>query len=212
VAGVIDADPVAASVRALMADRTGWRGTASELLAALSEVAGERTARAKDWPGTPRGLSGRLRRAATFLRRAGIEVTFGRTGHEKARVIGISRTPAFSASDNEGIQPSASSASSAPREIANVFSDLARADCGRYADGADGMRTVGGRPADGCADGADGWRTVPLPTVRTTIGANPLKDKAFSAGADGADGADAKIPTDSALEKAAPRPAWEADL
>jgi hypothetical protein len=159
---VIDADPVAASVRALMDDRTDWHGTASKLLAALSEVAGERTMRAREWPETPRGLSGRLRRAAPFLRRIGIEVTFARTGHEKARVIRITRAPAFSASENDGIRPSASSASSAPGGIANVFNDLARAGCGRSADGADG--------------------------------------------------ADAKIPTHSAPGKAAPRPAWECDL
>jgi hypothetical protein len=194
VATVIEADPVAASVRALVDDRTNWHGTASKLLAALSELAGERTMRSREWPETPRALSGRLRRAAPFLRKIGIEVTFARAGHGKARVIRICPTPSFSASENEGIRPSASSASSAPGGIANVFNDLARAGRGRSADGADGMRTV------------------PLPTVRTTIGANPLKDKVFSADADGADGADAKIPTHSAPGKAAPRPAWKCDL
>ena len=43
VEGVIDADPIAAAVRAVMATRTEWTGTASELLGALAEMAGERS-------------------------------------------------------------------------------------------------------------------------------------------------------------------------
>ena len=38
---VIDADPIAASVRAVMATRTEWTGTTSDLLGALAEAAGE---------------------------------------------------------------------------------------------------------------------------------------------------------------------------
>ena len=74
VEGVIDADPVAAAVRAVMTERTEWTGTASDLLGALGEAAGERIAKSKTWPDSPRALSGRLRRAATFLRKIGIEV------------------------------------------------------------------------------------------------------------------------------------------
>ena len=36
VEGVIDADPVAAAVRAVMVTRTEWTGTASDLLGALA--------------------------------------------------------------------------------------------------------------------------------------------------------------------------------
>ena len=39
VEGVIDADPVAAAVRAVMTERTVWTGTASDLLGALGEAA-----------------------------------------------------------------------------------------------------------------------------------------------------------------------------
>jgi hypothetical protein len=45
VAGVIEADPVANAVRALMATRTGWTGTASDLLGALTRAARRRTAK-----------------------------------------------------------------------------------------------------------------------------------------------------------------------
>ena len=44
---MIDADPIAAAVRAVMTTRTDWTGSASELLGALAEMAGERASKAK---------------------------------------------------------------------------------------------------------------------------------------------------------------------
>ena len=89
VEGVIEADPIAAAVRAVMATQTEWTGTASDLLDALAEVAGERTAKSKTWPDSPRALAGRLRRAATFLRKVGIEIGFVREGRARTRTINI---------------------------------------------------------------------------------------------------------------------------
>ena len=89
VEGVIDADPVAAAVRAVMLERTEWTGTASDLLGALGEMAGERVAKAKTWPDSPRALSGRLRRAATFLRKVGIEIDYIKEGRARTRIIVI---------------------------------------------------------------------------------------------------------------------------
>ena len=86
---MIEADPVAATVRALMAERTVWTGTASDLLGALIDLAGERMAKSKAWPNSPRALAGRLRRAATFLRGIGIEVGFERVGRACTRTIHI---------------------------------------------------------------------------------------------------------------------------
>jgi hypothetical protein len=71
---VIEADGIAFAVRALMADRTEWTGTTAELLAALAGIAGERAARAREWPATPRALAGRLRRVAPALRHSGIHI------------------------------------------------------------------------------------------------------------------------------------------
>ena len=51
---MIDADPIATAVRAVMATRTKWTGTASDLLGALAEVAGERGSKSKTWPDSPR--------------------------------------------------------------------------------------------------------------------------------------------------------------
>jgi hypothetical protein len=91
VEGVIDADSVAAAVRAIMATRAEWTGTASGLLVALGEAAGEAVRKSKSWPDTPRALAGRLRRAATFLRKIGIEVAFRRVGRVRTRTIIVSR-------------------------------------------------------------------------------------------------------------------------
>ena len=94
VADVIEADPVANTVRALMATRTTWTGTASDLLGALTELLGEAERKSKSWPNTPSTLSGRLRRAATFLRKAGIEIAFDReTNHMRSRSICITALP-----------------------------------------------------------------------------------------------------------------------
>jgi hypothetical protein len=75
---VIDADPISTAVRALMATRMEWIGTASDLLVTLAEQVGEHVAKSKNWPDSPRGLAGRLRRAVTFLRKVGINIGFDR--------------------------------------------------------------------------------------------------------------------------------------
>ena len=185
VEGVIDADPIAAAVRAVMATRRVWTGKASDLLGALGEVVGERSLKSKTWPDSPRALSGRLRRAATFLRKIGIEISFGREGRARTRTISITT---HSAPENEGMRPSTPSASSAPTGKASPANG--------FAPGA--LRTVGGN-----ADGSD---RIGDPTVR----AKPLKTHAGNA-ADGADGADANRPPQSAPEKPATA-AWSARL
>jgi len=93
---ILEADLVATAVRALMKNRGGaeWSGSASKLLTALNinDVLDESLRRGRDWPTRPGILSGRLRRAATNLRKAGIEVSFDRTGHSGARAIRITET------------------------------------------------------------------------------------------------------------------------
>jgi len=171
VEGVIDADPIAAAVRALMATRTEWTGTASELLGALAEMAGDRIAKSKTWPDSPRALAGRLRRAATFLRKIGIEIGFGREGRARTRIIRISTAKPPPPPETGGMRPSASSAPSAnqPKLIpANGFASQ-------------GLRTVG--------SDADGSRNGNASIVR----GNPLK---FNGETD-ADGADANHPSHS---------------
>lgn len=168
---VIDADPVAAAVRNLITERTEWTGTASDLQGALAAVVDERIMKSKASPDSPRALSGRLRRAATFLRKVGIEVTFTREGRGRSRDIHMTGTPVFLARERGGARPSAPSAPSAQPENAkrNVVFEPAE------------PRTV-----------ADG----PPPATAPSVPGTPLSSKDV----DRADGADAKIPSDSALE------------
>jgi hypothetical protein len=78
---IVDADPVAALVREIMADKAPWSGSASDLL----QIGANRSG----WPKNPRALAGRLRRAQSFLRTLGIEIVFGREGRLGTRTIRI---------------------------------------------------------------------------------------------------------------------------
>jgi hypothetical protein len=170
---------------AVMATRTEWTGTASDLLGALAEAAGERVSKTKTWPDSPRALAGRLRRAAAFLRKIGIEISFGREGRARTRTILISTTPSHAGPENAWARPSASSAPSASASKSNAANGLAVASL---------------RNADGRTDGSDRGGA---PTVR----ANHLKTNAGTA----ADGADANPPPQSAPEKTT-APDWRARL
>jgi hypothetical protein len=88
---IVDAEPVAAYVRELMADRAQWTGTASDLLQVGTNVGGSAMAAwiRSGWPKSPRALAGRLRRAQTPLRALGIEIVFGREGRLGTRTIRI---------------------------------------------------------------------------------------------------------------------------
>jgi hypothetical protein len=88
---IVDADPVAAHVRELMADRAQWTGSASDLLQVGINVGGNAMAAwtRSGWPKSPRALAGRLRRAQTPLRALGIEIVFGREGRLGTRTIRI---------------------------------------------------------------------------------------------------------------------------
>ena len=87
---IVDADPVAARVREIMADRAQWTGSASDLLLAGATIAGNpMVGNRSGWPKNPRALAGRLRRAQTFLRTLGIEIVFGREGRLATRTIRI---------------------------------------------------------------------------------------------------------------------------
>lgn len=80
---VIEADPVGSAIRSLISTQTEWKGTASNLLGVLDEEVGEKVRKSKAWPSSARALSGRVRRAATFLRKVGIDITFEREGRAR---------------------------------------------------------------------------------------------------------------------------------
>jgi hypothetical protein len=84
---IVEADPVAACVRAIMVDRTMWTGSADLLRLCAESARDDDISRGIAWAKSPRALAGRLRRAQTFLRALGIEVVFSREGRAGTRVI-----------------------------------------------------------------------------------------------------------------------------
>lgn len=82
----LEASPVWPSLRKLVEDRDTWEGTASALLEELGRVAGLTGDKAKPpdgWPKRPHTLTGKLKRLAPNMRKAGIDVSFNRTGKQR---------------------------------------------------------------------------------------------------------------------------------
>src|SRR5262249_51094573 len=123
------AGAVASAIRALLsAPRTVWTGTASDLLVALEQVAGERVAKSKGWPVSAKSLGRGLRRQATFLRKIGIEIERVRDSHTKdrERLIKITRRPL---PDREGEEMSEMSNRPKPSKNNGFGSDVSSDNC-----------------------------------------------------------------------------------
>jgi hypothetical protein len=86
---ILESDTLAPAIRNLLTGQPHWQGTAGELLAAVDATATEDKRKAKDWPKSPRGMSGALRRAAPGLRKLGYSVELGNrdTNRERTRLI-----------------------------------------------------------------------------------------------------------------------------
>lgn len=141
VANVIESDVVSSTLLQFMCGRFEWRGNASELLLELTQLAGQTITRSKKWPVDAARLSGRLTRAATFLRKAGIEIERPRDGK---RTIVVRR------SANPGSGASTASASSETYKRNDFSSDTG-------ADAASGQRQdcVSQNPAEAHGFDAD---------------------------------------------------------
>ena len=171
---VIEANLIASTMRQFAEEEAPWKGTASDLLNQLRVAANESTTRSRDWPNSPRALADELRRAATFLRKVGIEIAFDRIGKHRTRTISIDTLP-FPSPERVASPSSAASASSATHISLGTPADAEIA--------ADADRFLADAEADAeprKADAAD------ISCVRH----NPLKDKA----ADAADAADDERP------------------
>ncbi|MBX5493379.1 MAG: hypothetical protein IRZ14_19685, partial [Chloroflexi bacterium] len=172
----IDASAIGPALRALLAKRPTWEGTAAELLAALGEIAGEPATRTPAWPKTARGVSGELRRLAPALRRAlGVGVEFGtRAPTKKAeRLIHI-------ALQDVGARPSASS----DRQHAST-------DAAKSSDGSSWQSSDVSSDRQNSTVSSDGW--VPVSDGQAS---QPSEDLPYShKGADGADDSDGSAPT-----------------
>src|SRR5262249_59624993 len=84
--------------------------------------------RGRDWPSAPNLLSGRLRRAATNLRKVGIEIAF-EPGHRRGRLIHIA-TRRLSQPEKEGKTLSSSSSSSSGDKKPNGANGVGEGDAG----------------------------------------------------------------------------------
>jgi hypothetical protein len=74
-----------------------WEGNCKELLPKLGEIVGEAAQKSRDWPKNPRGLSERLKRLATFLRAAGVQVISPNSwGTNGKRVWTLTRATGYS--------------------------------------------------------------------------------------------------------------------
>ena len=125
VEAVIDADPVADAVRTMMTKQAKWEGTAKQLLSALAGEAGERITKSKSWPATSEALRGRLRRAATGLRKIGINIVFPGKNARPRNIDITSAIPARSRPEDEGARLSEPSELSAATPKSNAGKDLA---------------------------------------------------------------------------------------
>lgn len=85
------ASPVGAALVAI-AERSRFEGTAAELLAEMERVRGAGPLPA-DWPKSPRGVAGAVRRLAPGLREIGIDVIppDGPTGHQNRRLFVVEK-------------------------------------------------------------------------------------------------------------------------
>jgi hypothetical protein len=69
----------------LLEKQNDWKATAGELLKVLNATATEEMRKEKDWPTTPRGMSGAIRRVAPGLRKLSYTVEFGERDPTKNR-------------------------------------------------------------------------------------------------------------------------------
>jgi hypothetical protein len=201
VESVLEASPVAVAVRQLMASlakesppKAKREATSSELLTLLKGLVDEQVSKSDDWPRNARALSGRLRRAASFLRRVGVEVAFNREAGTGARRIVITATPPTSGTGNRGnfaSQPSQPSPEKTPPKKNN----------GLGADGGDGGVTKGDAnrfERDGGTDEGDGGVTV---GADLTVTAKSLNSNGVGPAGDDRDGSDANLRPSTALAK-----------
>ncbi len=164
---VVEADPIAEAVRAILADCAGkWEGTASLLLEAVNMRVSAEVKNERGWPKDASRLSARLKRVSPALRRVGVEIETVREGHDRTRKLVLRRLP--------GVEKTAS-APSAP-SAARLSNGLVRTR-GADVSSAAASAPFAGRPADAAADAGN----------TGTVRSNALKTNDADA-ADAADG------------------------
>jgi DNA polymerase I-like protein with 3'-5' exonuclease and polymerase domains len=201
VEAVLEASPVAVAVRTFMDQlatdkRTQWTGTASALLAELVVLVSDKVAKEKSWPTNGRALSGHLRRAASFLRRVGIDVAFTTGGAAKTRWITITASFFPGPSNGRKSAPFAP-ASPAPDTASNDINDLDSGTAGANA------TDTGANAADAGASAGANADFAPVP--------KPLKSLDEASVAGGAGAKDANWRLETAAERKVPPLVFDVD-
>jgi hypothetical protein len=174
-----EASPVAMAILVLMANlNTVWKGTTAELLAALTEIVGEKQARAPWWPQNAKKLSNQLVRLAPVLRNLGIQYDRLKERTRKGSLLILSKVAKP--------QPP----SSADRTVTTVTTVIPTPVGPEYK----GVSSNG--DCDGTCDGAAGYdRTVTAPSLGPDdlklLKQNDLRNKGD--GGDGGDGTGAPL-------------------
>ncbi len=183
----LEGDPVGAAVLTMMEQlqeqyqAEQWEGTCKDLLQRLESV-DDRAKAARSWPKSPRALSDRLRRLATFLRESGIHITFPVKGAKGRRILTIFRTV------GETTATTATSASQPAQDSATQSHGDDEQGGGGVDQVADASPLHGGSPPE-----------PPLP--------NPLKtDETQPEGGGGGEGGGGLSPESVFEEHAAPTP------
>jgi len=114
----LEADVVAVAVRAHMADKQEWSGKPTELYEALKNHVAENTQKSKEWPKAAHVLTSHLKRMATFLRKVGLVIDFGKSGNRKTTITrkgmqnSVRSVQSVQPYENRGFPPDASKNSS----------------------------------------------------------------------------------------------------
>jgi hypothetical protein len=118
VENLIETDAVATAVRTLMVNRSRWSGTATELDRELRNIP-DNPGKFKGWPAEPRILSTRLRGHAPSLSKLGIMVSFDKVGHDRKRVITLTKEADRTDALVE-VTPSTSTDGTPPEEVSQA--------------------------------------------------------------------------------------------
>jgi hypothetical protein len=138
----LESDPVSAAIAALIDSEKSegsWTGTSGNLLKDLAGIVDDVVKKSPAWPRSPRGLSGHVRRLATFMRESGIEITYHLKGTGGQRLLTIARI---------ALPLTASTATTASAELIESMNPLGTTEVasGGWPSGeADGPR-AGGKP------------------------------------------------------------------
>jgi hypothetical protein len=127
----LEASPLYQPLCKLLDECGQWKGTATDLLDELATRVPESVPRSPSWPRAPHVLTGRLRRLAPNLRRAGIQIEDGRAGTRKGdRWISLTLLPppahqASAASEPSDVSPAegCSDASAADPDASGIPAD-----------------------------------------------------------------------------------------